>query len=97
MPSMACSPTTSHSIIAVSMRFPHDAKKSENSVDSKQSIFAVAPFRVVAPCPAPQKPYTPPRPTAGFRLNDYFQLRGPQCLADFIHLAAGTHPGASVG
>ena len=26
-------------------------------------------FRVVAPCPAPQKPHTPPRPTAGFRLN----------------------------
>ena len=27
------------------------------------------PFRVVAPCPPPQKPLTPLRPTAGFRLT----------------------------
>jgi hypothetical protein len=27
------------------------------------------PFRVVAPCPAPQKPYTSPRSTIGFRLK----------------------------
>src|SRR5687768_3180196 len=26
------------------------------------------PFRIVAPCPAPQKPHTPPRPTTGFRI-----------------------------
>ncbi|SDA13820.1 hypothetical protein SAMN05216315_104127 [Nitrosospira sp. Nsp18] len=26
------------------------------------------PFRVVAPCPAPQKQYTSPRPTTGFRI-----------------------------
>src|SRR6185437_10228734 len=29
---------------------------------------AVAPFRVVAPCPAPQNPRTSPRPTIGFRM-----------------------------
>ena len=28
-------------------------------------------FRVVAPCPAPQKPYTSPRPTTGIRLKHY--------------------------
>jgi len=32
------------------------------------SCCGVAPFRVVAPCPAPQKPHTLPRPTAGFRI-----------------------------
>src|SRR6185437_4748847 len=31
---------------------------------------AVAPFRVIAPCPAPQKPHAPPRPTAGFNVKE---------------------------
>src|SRR5579871_2400870 len=32
---------------------------------------AIAPFRVVAPCPAPQKPHTPPCPTARFRFSNH--------------------------
>src|SRR4051794_15991318 len=31
--------------------------------------WAVAPFRVVAPCPAPQKLHAPPRPITGFRFK----------------------------
>jgi hypothetical protein len=52
------------------MHFLHDAKNrkiSKNIVDSEQSICAVAPFLVVAPCPTPQKLHTPPCPTTGFR------------------------------
>jgi hypothetical protein len=40
------------------MHFLHDAKNrkiSKNIVDSEQSICAVAPFRVVAPCPCTSK------------------------------------------
>ena len=33
------------------------------------SCERIAPFRVVAPCPAPQKPHTSPRPATGFRMN----------------------------
>src|SRR6185437_14172550 len=48
----------------------HPAAGSHLPAEGTAPPFAVAPFRVVAPCPAPQKPYTSPRPTAGFRLND---------------------------
>src|SRR6185437_1784046 len=41
---------------------------------------AVAPFRVVAPCPAPQKPHTPPRSTAGFRIIS-IHAKKPQAAA----------------
>src|SRR5574337_162114 len=53
---------------------PHPATGSHLPAEETAPPFAVA-FRVVAPCPAPQKPHTPPRPTAGFRLNlDRFEL-----------------------
>jgi hypothetical protein len=48
----------------------HPATGSHLPVEGTAPPFAVAPFRVVAPCPAPQKPHTPPRPTAGFRIID---------------------------
>jgi hypothetical protein len=39
------------------------------------SRCGVAPFRVIAPCPAPQKPYTPLRSTAGFRFKPNHPVR----------------------
>src|SRR5687768_12550134 len=48
---------------------PHPAAGSHLPSEGTAPPCAVAPFRVVAPCPAPQKPHTPPRPTTGFRLN----------------------------
>src|SRR5690242_3195090 len=47
----------------------HPASGSHLPLEGTAPPFAVAPFRVVAPCPAPQKPHTPPRPTAGFRFK----------------------------
>ena len=47
---------------------PHPASGSHLPAEGTAPPCAVA-FRVVAPCPAPQKPYTSPRPTTGFRLN----------------------------
>src|SRR6185312_5453543 len=46
----------------------HPAAGSHLPAEGTAPPFAVAPFRVVAPCPAPQKPHTLPRPTAGFRI-----------------------------
>ena len=53
---------------------PHPAAGSHLPVEGTAPPFAVAPFRVVAPCPAPQKPHTPPRPTAGFRIKVDFLI-----------------------
>src|SRR5687768_641133 len=47
---------------------PHPAAGSHLPSEGTAPPCAVAPFRVVAPCPAPQKPHTPPCPTAGFRM-----------------------------
>src|SRR5688500_11294837 len=47
---------------------PHHATGSHLPSEGTAPPCAVAPFRVVAPCPAPQKPLTPPRPTTGFRI-----------------------------
>jgi hypothetical protein len=47
---------------------PHPAAGSHLPSEGTAPPCAVAPFRVVAPCPAPQKLHTPPRPTAGFRM-----------------------------
>src|SRR6185437_8438292 len=48
----------------------HPAAGSHLPAEGTDPPFAVAPFRVIAPCPAPQKPHTPPRPTAGFRFKE---------------------------
>src|SRR5579871_6624484 len=47
---------------------PHPATGSHLPAEDTAPPFAGAPFRVVAPCPAPQKPHTPLCPTAGFRI-----------------------------
>ena len=47
---------------------PHPATGSHLPWEGIAPPCAVAPFRVVAPCPAPQKPHTPLRPIAGFRI-----------------------------
>jgi hypothetical protein len=54
-------------VIAFCMGCPHPASGSHLPAEGTASPCAVA-FRVVAPCPAPQKPYTSPRPTTGFRI-----------------------------
>ncbi len=46
---------------------PHPASGSHLPAEGTAPPCAVA-FRVVAPCSVPQKPLTPPRPTAGFRI-----------------------------
>src|SRR5574340_203245 len=47
---------------------PHPAAGSHLPAEETAPPCAVA-FRVVAPCSAPQKSHTPPRPTTGFRLK----------------------------
>ncbi len=47
---------------------PHPASGSHLPAEGTAPPCAVA-FRVVAPCPAPQKPYTSLRSTIGFRLT----------------------------
>src|SRR5688500_10021412 len=47
---------------------PHPATGSHLASEGTAPPYPVAPFRVVAPCPAPQKPHTPPRPATGFRI-----------------------------
>jgi hypothetical protein len=46
-------------------------------------------IRVVASCPAPQKLHTPPRPTAGFRLNKNHDVTRPRVTED--KFAGGCH------
>jgi hypothetical protein len=48
-------------------RRPHPASGSHLPAEGTAPPCEIA-FRVVAPCPAPQKPYTSPRPTTGFRI-----------------------------
>jgi hypothetical protein len=48
--------------------FPPPAPGSHLPAEGTAPPCAAAPFRVVASCPAPQKPRTPPRPTARFRI-----------------------------
>jgi len=63
------------------LRRPHPALGSHLPLEGTAPPFAVAPFRVVAPCPAPQKPHTPPRPIAGFRLKVFMNIQ--------VHLTSG--------
>src|SRR5574340_1649469 len=61
---------------------PHPATGSHLPAEDTAPPFAVA-FRVVAPCPAPQKPHTPPCPTTGFRLIQFANLTlGKRCLPE---------------
>ena len=57
---------------------PHPASGSHLPAEGTAPPCAVA-FRVVAPCPAPPKPYTSPRPTTGFRLKKRFCLNEVRC------------------
>ncbi len=53
---------------------PHPASGPHLPTEGTAPPCAVA-FRVVAPCSAPQKPHTPPCPTAGFRLTESLALK----------------------
>ena len=48
---------------------PHPAAGSHLPAEGTAPPYAVAPFRIVASCPAPKKPHTPPHSTAGYRFK----------------------------
>ncbi len=54
------------------------------------SPFAVA-FGVVAPCSAPQKPLTPPRPAAGFKIIRLIPTKRLQFIRNRIYRAGNRH------
>src|SRR6185437_7621330 len=53
----------------------HPAAGSHLPAEGTAPPFAVAPFRVIAPYLAPQKPYAPLRSTAGFRFKPNHPVR----------------------
>jgi hypothetical protein len=67
---------------------PHPTSGSHLPPEGTAQPFVVA-FRVVASCPAPQKLHTPPRPTAGFRLNKNHDVTRPRVTED--KFAGGCH------